>query len=273
MNQADNDFNDALRDMPRFGKNESGFEFSSSPLCGVIIDTSDINQNILYFNFDGTTSCFSPSRTRSGQIIVELTSGANWNNARAVIRETFVNYKVTRLSDNKSITFNGDKTLKNLNGNNWLGFFLSYSSLKFQERAIGIDVTFDNNQRAVWSNARITEWSYVQANSTPGIQTPYIRFEANGDSTLNNTATVDSWGINRFGDSFVTYYNAAIVSNTYCGLWRPNSGELVHKVASDSYTLTLGVDQNGNPTSANCAYGFEVVWDINGTANSQVFSY
>jgi len=94
-----------------------------------------------------------------------------------------------------------------------------------------------------------------------------------GDTSLNGIATVDSWGTNRYGQPFVTYYNQELVSNTYCGLWRPNSGELVHEVDGDTYTLTLGVDQNGNAATGNCAYGFEVSWDINGTANSQVFSY
>jgi hypothetical protein len=273
LDQADTDINDALKDMPGFGKTGSGQSLTSSALCGVIIDTSDIDQNILYFNFDGTTPCFSPSRTRSGQIKVELISGSNWANAGAVLRETFIDYKITRLSDNKSITFNGEKTLTNLNGNDWLGFFLSYSTLKYAERALDIDVTFDNNQTAVWNSARITEWSYVQANSTPGIQIPFIKFEAVGDTSLNGIATVDSWGTNRYGQPFVTYYNQELVSNTYCGLWRPNSGELVHEVDGDTYTLTLGVDQNGNAATGNCAYGFEVSWDINGTANSQVFSY
>lgn len=273
LDQVDTDINDALGDMPGFGKNETGLSLSSSALCGVIIDTSDMDQNILYFNFDGTTPCFSPSRTRSGQIKVELIYGANWSNAGSVIRETFIDFKTTRLSDNKSITFNGEKTLKNLNGIDWIGFFFSTSSFRFQERALNIDVTFDNNQSAVWNSARITEWSYVQGNSTPGIQTPYIAFEASGDTSLNGTSTVDSWGTNRYQQDFLTYYNAGILSNTYCGLWRPNAGELVHEVAGDQYVLKLGVDQNGNPTSANCAYGFEISWDINGTANSQVFSY
>lgn len=272
LDQADNDINDALGDIG-FGKNETGLSVSSSALCGCVIDTSDLDQDILYFNFDGSTPCFSPSRTRSGQIKVELISGSSWHNAGAVIRETFIDYKITRLSDNRSIEFDGEKTLKNINGNDWLGFFLSASTLAYQERALDIDVTFENGATAVWNSARVLEWSYVQANSTPGIQVPFISFRATGDTTLNGQGTTDSWGLNRFGQDFVTYYNSDIVSNTYCGLWRPKSGELVHEVDGDQYTLTLGVDQNGNPATGNCAYGFEVSWDVNGNANSQVFSY
>ncbi len=272
LDQADSDINDALSDVG-FGKNETGKSLTSSPLCGCIVDASQSSQNIIFFNFDGSTPCFSPSLTRSGQIKVELISGASWHDAGAVIRETFIDYKLTRLSDNRSIEFDGEKTLKNLNGNDWLGFFLSTNTLSYAERALNIDVTFENGETAIWNSARVTEWSYVQANSTPGIQVPFISFRAVGDTTLNGQATTDSWGVNRFGQDFVTYYNAEIISNTYCGLWRPKSGELVHEVNGDQYTLTMGVDQNGNAATGNCAYGFEVSWDVNGTANSQIFSY
>jgi hypothetical protein len=272
LDQTDRDINDALSDIG-FGKNETAFSLTSSPLCGCIVDESQSAQNILYFNFDGTTPCFSPSLTRSGQIKVELVSGSSWHNAGAVIRQTFIDYKLTRLSDNRSIEFDGVKHLRNINGNDWLGFFLSTSSLSYAERALDIDVTFDDGSTAIWNSARVTQWSYVQGNTVPGIQQPFIVFLATGDTTLNGQGTTDSWGVNRFGQDFVTYYNANINSNTYCGLWRPKAGELVHQVDGDTYTLTLGVDQNGSPATGNCAYGFEVSWDINGTANSQVFSY
>lgn len=272
LDQTDRDINDALSDVG-FGKNETGLSISSSPLCGCIIDDSQASQNVLFFNFDGTTPCFSPSITRSGQIRVELVSGSTWHQAGAVLHYTFIDYKLTRLSDNRSIEFDGEKTLKNLNGNDWLGFFLSTSTLSYQERALNIDVTHDNGQTAVWNSARVTQWSYTQANSTPGIQVPYITFRATGDTAVAGNSVTDSWGVNRFGQDFVTYYNTNIESNTYCGLWRPKAGELVHEVAGDSYTLTMGVDQSGNPATGNCAYGFEVSWTVNGNSNSQVFSY
>ena len=75
----------------------------SSPLCGVTIDSTDIASKILYFNFDGVTSCFSPSRTRSGQIKVQLTTGSNWGDAGSVLTLTYINFKVTKQSNNKWI--------------------------------------------------------------------------------------------------------------------------------------------------------------------------
>ena len=99
--QADNDINNSLSSIPAFGRVAQGTEILSSPLCGVIIDSSQIANKILFYNFDGQTPCFSPSRTRSGQIKVELTTGANWSDANSVLTITYINFKVTRLYDNK----------------------------------------------------------------------------------------------------------------------------------------------------------------------------
>jgi len=265
--QADNDINNAIKDIPAFGKIANVL---SSPLCGVTIDSSQLAQKILFFNFDGVTPCFSPSRTREGQIKVQLTSGNYWSDVNAVLTITFNNFKVTRLYDNKSITFNGVKTLKNINGNDWLGFLMSTNTLKYQERAFNVLVLFNNGSTATWNSARTSEWSY-DPNGPGGV--PKIDITFNGDTTLNGFPAVDSWGINRFGYGFTTYYNAPWVSNTYCGLGRPNSGQLTHNVNSANFILTLGVDQNGNPTPYDCAYGYKVSWTLNGNTHVTILSY
>jgi hypothetical protein len=265
--QADNDINSALKDIPAFGKFSSTL---SSPLCGVTIDSSQISQKIVFFNFDGVTPCFSPSRTRSGQIKVQLTSGNLWSDVNAELTLTYINFKITRLSDNKSITFNGVKTLKNLNGNNWLGFLLETATLKYKERALNIQVAFDNGSTAVWNSARITEWSYK---TDPNPIKNKIIFTAIGDTTINGYSSVDSWGVNRFAQPFTTYYTVAYKADTYCGLWRPTNGQLTHHLPTADYSITLGVDQSGNPSPYDCAYGFKIGWSVNGNPYSVVISY
>lgn len=273
LDQADNDINDALSDIDGFGKTDYHDQIFSSPLCGVTIDCTDVNQGILYFNFDGTTPCFSPSRTRSGQIKVELVAGSQWADANAVLKQTFTDFKVTRLSNGRSIEFDGVKTLKNLNGHDWWQFLLGNADFAYESRAIDMDITFDNSQTAVWNHARTVTWNYAPAGSDPNVPYAYIGFHATGDTTINNVSGIDSWGVNRFGSDFITFYTQAISSNTYCGLWRFNSGQLVHEVDGDEYQLTLGVDQNGDPSSTTCAYGFEVSWEVGNNSNSAVFSY
>ncbi len=273
LDQADNDINDALADIDGFGKTDYHDEIFSSPLCGVTIDCTDVSQGVLYFNFDGTTPCFSPSRTRSGQIKVELIAGNTWADAGSVLKQTFTDFRVVHLASVRSIEFDGVKTLKNLEGHNWWQFLLGQTDFSYESRSTDMIVTFDNGATADWNHARTITWSYHPANTVAGIPYAHIGFAATGDTTINGTAGIDSWGSNRFGDDFVTYYNQPLLSNTYCGLWRFNSGELVHEVAGDDYTLTLGVDQNGNPASGTCAYGFKVSWNVGNNSNSQVFSY
>lgn len=273
LDQVDSDINDALADIDGFGKTEYHDQIFSSPLCGVTIDCTDVAQGILYFNFDGTTPCFSPSRTRSGQVKVQLVQGAAWADAGSVIEQTFIDYRVTHLASGRTIEFDGVKTLKNLDGHNWWQFLLGQTDYSYESRSTNMVVSFDNGATADWNHARTITWSYHPEGSDPDIPYAYIGFEATGDTTLNGTSGVDSWGTNRFGSNFVTYYNQPLISNTYCGLWRFNSGELVHEVNGDDYTLTLGVDQNGNAATGTCAYGFEVSWNVGNNSNSQVFSY
>jgi hypothetical protein len=261
--QADSDINGALENVSGFGR---GAGVLSSPLCGCTIDSSQLAQKVLYFNFDGVTPCFSPSRTRSGQIKAELTSGNLWSDAGSVLTLTYIDFKVTRLSDGRSIKFNGVKTLKNINGNNWLGFLLGTSALKYLSRAFNVNVTFNDGSGATWNTAHVTEWSYVPAETK-------IVFTATGDTSLNGFSNVQGWGTNRYGYSFTSYFNTGLLSNTYCGLWRFNAGEWVHNVNGSVFTLTLGVDQSGNPTPYACAYGYKVTWQHDGKTHSVVLSY
>lgn len=265
--QADNDINEALKDIPGFGK--TGGVTAVSPLCGVSIDSSLISQKILFFNFDGVTPCFSPSRTRSGQIKVQLTAGATWSDAGAVLTLTYTNFKITRLTDNKWVMFNGIKTLTNVNGHNWLGLLSGTASHVYRERAYNVDVDFINGASAIWNSARLTTWTYTPSSPVG----PKLTFQCTGDTTVNGKANVDMWGVNRFGNDFVTYFISPWNSNSYCGFWRPVSGTRNHEVNGNEFRLDLGVDQSGNTSTVNCAYGYKVTWTVNGNSYSRVYSY
>ena len=132
-----------------------------------------------------------------------------------------------------------------------------------------MNVLFNNGATALWNIARVTEWTYTPS----GQNSPRINFTANGDTTLNGFSNVDAWGINRFGSAFTTYYTVPLVSNTYCGLWRPNAGNLTHQVNNSTFQIELGVDQSGSPTPYVCAYGFKVTWTVNGNTFIRIFTY
>ena len=268
---VDNDINSSINNTSIGGRTSASY---SSELCGVTIDSSQIANKILFYNFDGSTPCFSPSRTRGGQIKVELINGNSWKNVGAVLKLTYINFKIIKLSNNKSIQFNGVKTLKNVNGINWFTFLTNASNFKFQERALNVNVTFENGDQATWNSARITTWDYIAANVTPGIPYGYVKFTSNGDTTINNMPNTDSWGVNRNAHFFYTYYQSPWISNSYCGFWRPISGTLSHQVGASNLGLQLGVDQSGNTSTLSCAYGFKVSWTPSGgNTQSEIISY
>ena len=268
---VDNDINSSINNTSIGGRTSASY---SSELCGVTIDSSQIANKILFYNFDGSTPCFSPSRTRGGQIKVELINGNSWKDVGAVLKLTYINFKIIKLSNNKSIQFNGVKTLKNVNGINWFTFLTSASNFKFQSRALNINVTFENGDQAIWNSARITTWDYIAANVTPGIPYGYVKFTSNGDTIRNGISNIDSWGTNRNGQIFQTYYQSPWVSNSYCGFWRPVSGNLSHQVGIYNLGLQLGVNQNGDPSTLTCAYGYKVSWTpLGGTLQTLINSY
>lgn len=270
LDQADNDINSVF-DNTSLGKKGGGWQ--GSPLCGVTIDTTQIKSKTITLNFDGVTPCFSPSRTRSGQIKIQLTKGNRWGDVGSELTETFINYKVTRLYDSKSIELNGVKTFTNVNGNDWIGFLLGIKVLKYKERALGIAVKYSNNLSATWNSTRNIEWKFIGKTVNPSIPYDHIQFTGHGDTAVQSFSNVDSWGINRYGKNFITYYNQSLVSNNYCGLGRFTSGEFVHNVDNANFIFTLGLDQSGKPTPYACAYGFKVTWSANGSNGSVILSY
>jgi hypothetical protein len=276
--QADQDINNSLGTSSMGGRIAG---IASSPLCGVTIDSSQISNKIVIFHFDSTTYCFSPSRLRSGSIKVQLTTGTHWNDAGSILTLTYINFRATypiaNSTNYRSVEFNGTKTLKNINGNDWIGFYFNGVALKYQERALGVQVTFVDNSTtttATWNSARITQWNYYGATGNPlGVPSIYWAFTSNGDTTVNGYQNTDSWGTNRYGYPFTNYYQSPWLSNTYCGLWSPTSGVLVCNVNSNNYTFTAGVDPQGNTSTSKCAYGFKVSWQGANSTESVVISY
>ena len=262
--QADNDINSSLQDIPAFGR-IAGIQ--TIPVCGLSIDSSQIAQKILYLNFDSSAVCLTPARKRSGQIKVQLTGGNYWRDAGAELTVTYINFRVVRLSTGRTITVNGVKTLTNLNGNNWPGFIAGTDTLRYRSRAFNLQVQFSSGPVATWNAAHTTSWLYAPSG-------PEVIFTVNGDTTLSSYSHVASWGINRNGNNFITYYLQPAVSNSLCGFTRPESGELVHHLDSSDFTVKLGVDISGNHTGAGCAYGYKVTWRYNGTnAGTIVIGY
>jgi len=268
--QTNSDVNDAIGNFPALNGGRMAVTSARKTICGCSIDSAQLGSKVLILNFDGVTPCGSPSRTRGGSIRIELIEGSRWSEASARLKISHQNYKVTRLRDSKSWTFNGDKFLRNVNGTNWIGFLAGTDSLLFRERSSNMSITFNTGAISNYSIARITSWKIAKK---PGIA-DFIQFSALGDTVLNGQSATDTWGTNRFGKSFTNHYNRRLISNTYCQVWRPVDGEIVHKSEGNMLTVNLGVNEQGNADTRDCAYGWKLKWLLSGgQSGEKIFSY
>ena len=268
--QTNSDVNDAIGNFTSLIGGRIAVTNARKTICGCSIDSTQLGSKVLVLNFDGVTPCGSPSKTRGGSIRIELIEGNRWSQAGARLKITHQNYNVTRMGDGKSWTFNGDKFLRNVNGSNWSGFLIGTDSLLFRERSSNMSITFNTGAVANYSIARITSWKMAKK---PGIA-DFIQFSAMGDTVLNGHSGTDTWGSNRFGKAFTNHYNRRLVSNTYCEVRRPVAGEIVHKSEGNILIVNLGVNEQGNADTRDCAFGWKLKWQLSGgQSGEKIFSY
>ena len=263
--QSNTDAFDAVDEVKALSGGRIGDD--GSRLCGCTIDSTRKQERILTLVYDGVTPCFSPSRYRSGRLEVQLLNQDAWYKRGAVLKVTMLDYKVRRASNNKSITFNGVKFLKNVNGYS-LGILTGTDSLVLTERAKDVIITTSAGTQDLHSIARRTS---LKIALSPTLRTIY---RTNGDTTIDGNANTDSWGTNRRGQTYVNVYNTPWVSNTYCGTWRPVAGKITHKSGGNQVVLTLGLNEQGAADTRNCAYGYRWDWTLaTGRTGSRIVSY
>jgi hypothetical protein len=237
-------------------------------ICGCSIDS--VGVKTIRLKYDGVTPCGNPSRTRSGTITFELIEGNQWKFPGSKVKVSLADYKVTKLSNQKSWTFNGTKYITNVNGHlKYLAFLAGTDSLLYRERAKDLKITLSGGGEIMHNIARTTTLKVVKYPNRDAIQ-----FAGAGDTTLNGVATTESWGTNRFGNTYTNVFTNRFVSDSYCGFGRPRFGTFSHISNNKTVTLTFGVNESGASDTRDCAYG----WKLNfqntaGISGEKVFSY
>lgn len=239
-NEALTDMNAAMEGSLLAGK---GIKDS---ICGATIDSSQKANGILIINFDGTTTC--GNKKRSGSIKLTLSPGKEWKEAGALITAEFLSYKITRVSDGKSMELDGAKSIKNVNGG-LVRELTTGNSVVHQVRG-DLTMTFDDGRQREWVLARKRTFTL------PG---SYLTIQIEGDTTKDGISGVDVIGKNREGNDFYAVISTPIKASKECD-WKPVAGVKTHKGLSREVTMTLGVDASGNSISSGCAYGFKVEW-------------
>lgn len=214
--------------------------------ASVVVDTAS-NPRTLTITYNGD-SCIGNRRSRTGTVIISFAPAFRWSAAGAQYTVTYQNLKVTRRTDNKSITINGTKTITNVSGGKLRDLATSGTNIVHEVSSSNMSVTFDNGTQRTWQVARRRTFSYNN-----GIVISVTGFGAPGN--------IAEWGSNRAGNTFTTAIIEPLVVKQSCD-FRLVSGKVQHTGRLITTTTTFGLDANGSPVS-NCPAGpfyYKVVW-------------
>lgn len=235
--------------------------------CNIDIDSTSLTTGLIKLTYHGH-SC-DGLRDRSGVISIQLPfkNGqlVKWTSKGAKIIVTYANYKVTDLTTNKSIMFNGSVTATNVNGGGLLTL-LSGTSIIHKLKG-DMTITFDDGTTCSWGLAKSRVYT---------LSLSVLTTEITGDTTINGNTQTAFWGKTRAGDDFSVSVTTPVTTTlwgTLC-LFRPYKGVVVIRGIKQQITITYGVDINGNPATALCPYGYKLNWtDAAGTVHTAVLPY
>jgi hypothetical protein len=246
MDGVANDANVAVELASGFtGRNEN----INSIICDadIVVDTLS-NPRTITITYNGT-NC-PGNRTRTGVVKIAMAQNVRWKNPGAVLTVTFQNLKITRLSDNKSITVNGTETYTNVTG----GLLFNLATLNTITHTISssnMSVTFDNGAQRSWQVARKRVFTYNNG----------IVITTTGTHTEGTLGSIAEWGTNRFGNPFTTQITNPLIIRQDCS-FRLTTGKVQHKTNLFTATVTFGLDAAGVATSCPGAgnYFLKVNW-------------
>jgi hypothetical protein len=246
VDAAANDVDASLESSTSFAGRGEGVQ---SLICDatITVDTAS-NPRTITITYNGT-NCLG-NRTRTGVIVVSMPQNVRWKNPGAAITVTFQNFKVTRLSDNKSITINGSQVYTNVSG----GLLINLPTLGTITHTItssGMTITFDDNSQRSWQVAKQRVFTYDNG----------IVITTTGTHTEGTTTGIAEWGTTRFGGAFTSAIASPMIVRQDCN-FRLTSGQVVHTRPAITATVTFGLDVNGNPTTCPGTgnYYMKIVW-------------
>lgn len=201
---------------------------------------------------------------REGEIVLSANKGMKWQNAGSSFKVRFNDFKLTRSSDNKSITINGDQTYTNLNG----GLLSNLSSLESVVHTVvsnGLSITFPDGSKRTWQVSQKRVYTYDNG----------IVATVTGMRTDNGDTQIAVWGTNRFGTNFTSSITTPLVIRQDCN-FRLTDGVIKHTLGDLGVgTGSFGLDANGQKISCPAGnYYYKLEWEgSNGATLSFLLPY
>lgn len=207
------------------------------------------NPRTITITYNGSTSC-NGTRTRTGVVVISMAQGVHWKDAGAAVSLKYQNLKITRLSDNKSITINGTQTYTNVTGG-LLFNLVALGTVTHTFTSSDMSVTFDDGTQRSWQVAEQRVFTYNNG----------VVITTSGTHTDGANTNIAEWGTNRLGHTFASSTVQPLVIRQDCS-FRVVSGEVKHVTPNVTATATFGLDATGVPTSCpgNGHYYLKVIW-------------
>ena len=251
MDESMNDVNNYL----------SGGNLKSTNLlpCNATIDSTPVVHDTItfYITYNGL-NC-SGTRFRTGKVEIKKQVGTHWYQQGAMVTIRHINFTITKVSNQDSITLNGVKVYKNLTG----GIIWQVGN--------GIDqlVHSISGQVTVTFNTGTTQtsrtWNVARLRTFTGTAPNNLTMTINGFGTADGFQNLLLWGTSRAGEMFYTEIIEPVVHRQVCE-WNPCAGIKKHSVPSESKsaTITFGYDSHDNPITGDaCPAKFKVDWQKN----------
>jgi hypothetical protein len=236
------------------GASPSSIKGATGTLCGFSIDTALLGTGTFTLNYNSIT-CGNLTRTGSIQVTVVDYPAHEWQQQECKLEVIYLAYKITRVSDGKSIELNGRQFITNKTGGTWQDLLIHEKNELYTSVDAYINAIFEDGKMATYNIERRYRYTF------PG---DIITCKAEGNRS-QGVEGLETNGLTRDGDEFFSRVTTPIVWNLTCGAWAPVAGEVMIEVDDKSFQLKclFGVDAGGNSVSAgpnDCAYGWKVEW-------------
>jgi len=216
----------------------------------ITVDTAGSTHTIT-ITYNGN-NC-SLTRKRTGTVVISFPQGFKWKEANTSLSVKFVDFKVTRNIDNKSMALNGTRTITNISGG-LLKNLATSDSIVHKIDDTNMSVSFDNDKQRTWE----THFTRV--------------LKYNNGIMIYTTGAIT--GMNRFGNAFTSTITQPLVISQSCNL-NIVSGQVQHTGTNITATVTYGLDSSGSPVnSCPLLLYYKVLWmGPNGTSLTYIGVY